>query len=495
MSDFLTISYRSVDGSYFPIVISDEAMTGQGMEKTVGARFNKPHIGIRRNGIFQRFWDELDMVQTRNKLILLQKEKNTIPSYVKNVQRHFELAVTAISEIPNNPTAEELFISYKNVCDEYRNICIYAYVANLLDRPLAAAAKNGLAELISNSDEATRNNYLLKLTRNPVANFLYDHDLELIQLLLAPNNETDITNHIEKWKTLFNGGNDSYGAQDVKDRILAFRGLSQEDLLKKKQQINNEYDLAKSEINQVEAELNIPNGLKATLALLRDCILLKETRKFCMTRLEDLVVPLFTSIGEKIGIKTENVAYLLSDEIERALLHCDQRMTNDYIESFKNNLCYVIQDGETRRFIGPKVDEVIDKYRLSDEIMPAATITKKQTPTQNTTDFKGFVSCLGYAKGPVKIVLGKSDFSKVQPGDILITPITTPEYIAIFDKIKGMVTFDGAGLTSHPATLSREYKIPAILGVKELDGVLHDNDIIEVDANNNKVKIIRSARQ
>ncbi len=493
MSDFITISYRGVEGKYFPSIVSDEAMTESGMEEVVGVRFLQPHIGIRRNGMFQRFWSMLDMVKTRDKLVKLQANNNTIPSYKIQVQNHFNSAKNILSKNLAGLTNQELLLTYKKVCADYRDICNFAYTANLLDRPVSETAKQGLSELMPDANDTTRNEYLLMLTRNPAANFLYNHDLELIEILVNLGSETEITEHINKWKTLFNGGNDNNGAQDIKERISTFNNFDKGELLKKKAEIQSQFTLAESEIYRIESELRIPEELKDTFALLRDCILLKETRKFCMTRLEDLIIPLFDEIGKRIDIKSENIAFLLPKELEDALLNKDGTVTNDKIQTFKDDLCWVVQDGKARRFIGTEVDEIIDKYGLSDEIKPAATITKGQTPTQNTTDFTGFVSCLGYAKGPVKLVLGKSDFSKVQTGDILVTPITTPEYIAIFDKIKGMVTFDGAGLTSHPATLSREYKIPAILGVKELDGVLHDNDIIEVDANNNKVKIIRSA--
>ena len=64
------------------------------------------------------------------------------------------------------------------------------------------------------------------------------------------------------------------------------------------------------------------------------------------------------------------------------------------------------------------------------------------------------------SKGVVRIVRGRKELSKIKKGDIIVSPMTTPEYIPILKKVKAIITNEG-GITCHAAVASREFKIPA----------------------------------
>lgn len=483
MSDYITISYRKVSGTYFPSIISDEAMTSEAMKNAVGACFELPHISIYRDGMFQRFWHLQDLIRARTQIAELQLKKNTLPEYVDQINQHYTVAIRVLTNDFTEATNNELWTTYESVIAEYRTICVYAYSANLLDKYLTDAVTSELsALLVENKDRLDE--YILTLSRNPMANFVYKHDLELIELITSNATDNAFDRHVDSWKTLFNG------AEDVHKRIDEFRSKSPKELESLKDEILAQSVNAKSDIEQLESALIINNELSDKFKLLRDCILLKETRKFCMTRLEEAIEPLFRAIGKVLEIEQANIAFMLPDEIKTALIENDRSVSNVQIDAFKSNLSYVIQNGLTERFIGQDVEMVISKYALEDELSAVADGgPAKDSTNTDQKEFKGFVSCLGYIEGPVCLVYGKEDFAKVKEGDILVTPITTPEYLSIFHLVKGMITFDGGGITSHPATLSREYKIPAILGIKELSTILKDGDIVTLDANSNSVKI------
>jgi phosphohistidine swiveling domain-containing protein/uncharacterized protein YdhG (YjbR/CyaY superfamily) len=93
--------------------------------------------------------------------------------------------------------------------------------------------------------------------------------------------------------------------------------------------------------------------------------------------------------------------------------------------------------------------------------------------------------------GRVKIVENKDELSKILEGDILVAPMTTPEYAPIFKKVSAIITDEG-GITSHAAIVSRELKIPCIVGTKIATKILKDGDLVEVDANKGVVKILKS---
>lgn len=101
----------------------------------------------------------------------------------------------------------------------------------------------------------------------------------------------------------------------------------------------------------------------------------------------------------------------------------------------------------------------------------------------------GMAAYKGFVRGVAKIVKNKNDFHKFKKGEILVAPNTRPEYVPII-KIAGAIISEEGGITCHSAIVSRELKIPCIVGVQGIISVLKDGDLVEVDANHGVVRII-----
>lgn len=91
------------------------------------------------------------------------------------------------------------------------------------------------------------------------------------------------------------------------------------------------------------------------------------------------------------------------------------------------------------------------------------------------------------SKGRVHILLDPSKVKGFRKGEILVAPMTSPEYIFAMRKASAVVT-DTGGLTSHAAIVSRELGIPCLVGTKIATKVLKDGDFVEVDANKGVVR-------
>lgn len=107
----------------------------------------------------------------------------------------------------------------------------------------------------------------------------------------------------------------------------------------------------------------------------------------------------------------------------------------------------------------------------------------------DTTELKGTTASLGKAMGTVKIVITQADQSKMNEGDILISPMTTPRLMTAIKKAAAIVTDEG-GLTAHAAIVSREFNIPCIVGTKFASKIFKDGDKVEVDAEKGIVRKI-----
>jgi phosphoenolpyruvate synthase/pyruvate phosphate dikinase len=108
----------------------------------------------------------------------------------------------------------------------------------------------------------------------------------------------------------------------------------------------------------------------------------------------------------------------------------------------------------------------------------------------NNTEIKGKVAYPGKIIGTARVVKKSSECESLKDGDILITYMTTPDFVPYMRKVGAIVTEEG-GITCHAAIVARELKKPCITGTGNIMSVIKDGDIIEVDANNGIVKIIK----
>lgn len=97
-------------------------------------------------------------------------------------------------------------------------------------------------------------------------------------------------------------------------------------------------------------------------------------------------------------------------------------------------------------------------------------------------ELKGAPASRGIAEGIVRIINTPEDFMKMRKGDILVAPMTRPEYLPLM-KIAGAIVTDEGGVTCHAAIVSRELGLPCIIGTQVATEVLKDGDVVEVDAN------------
>lgn len=111
---------------------------------------------------------------------------------------------------------------------------------------------------------------------------------------------------------------------------------------------------------------------------------------------------------------------------------------------------------------------------------------KKTEAVKGTPILEGYGASPGVASGTVKIIKDLSEIGKVQKGDILVTRMTSPDYVPAMEKSAAIVTDEG-GITCHAAIVSRELGVPCIIATKTATQVLKDNMKITVDASHGKV--------
>ncbi len=102
---------------------------------------------------------------------------------------------------------------------------------------------------------------------------------------------------------------------------------------------------------------------------------------------------------------------------------------------------------------------------------------------------KGNMAHAGKVTGKAVIVFNREQFSKVHTGDILVAPMTTPMFVPIMERAAAFVTDEG-GILCHAAIVAREMKKPCLTGTQIATKVLHDGDVLEVNATEGTVKVL-----
>lgn len=121
---------------------------------------------------------------------------------------------------------------------------------------------------------------------------------------------------------------------------------------------------------------------------------------------------------------------------------------------------------------------------------PITTLKQKATAKLNDTGTKqessltsilvGSSASPGIGVGPVKIIKTAKEIDKVQKGDVLVSIMTSPDFVPAMKKAVAIVT-DQGGQTSHAAIVSRELGIPCVVGTKMATSTLKDGQLITVD--------------
>ncbi|MEW6586314.1 MAG: phosphoenolpyruvate synthase, partial [Nitrospirota bacterium] len=86
----------------------------------------------------------------------------------------------------------------------------------------------------------------------------------------------------------------------------------------------------------------------------------------------------------------------------------------------------------------------------------------------------------GQASGKVRTVLNVKNLSAFNKGDILVTEMTTPDWVPAM-KIASAVVTNLGGKTCHAAIVSRELGVPCVVGAENATKVLQDGEVITVD--------------
>jgi pyruvate,water dikinase len=137
----------------------------------------------------------------------------------------------------------------------------------------------------------------------------------------------------------------------------------------------------------------------------------------------------------------------------------------------------------------PPFNLLPDPARLVNNAMMwglAQLFGERRLPTSDDSIVSGTAASSGRYTGKVRVIMGEHEFTKIQPGDVVVCPVTSPAWSVVFPSMGALVT-DMGGILSHPAIIAREHRIPAVVGTGNATVMLNDNQHVVVDGDRGTV--------
>jgi len=123
----------------------------------------------------------------------------------------------------------------------------------------------------------------------------------------------------------------------------------------------------------------------------------------------------------------------------------------------------------------------------SEPLLDAPLSAVEATPvTPPAPVVRGLGASPGVATGRVRVLASAADSGQLQPGEILVAAMTSPDWVPLMRRAAAIVT-DAGGMTSHAAIVSRELGIPCVVGTRKATRVLKDGAQVTVNGKDGTV--------
>lgn len=189
-----------------------------------------------------------------------------------------------------------------------------------------------------------------------------------------------------------------------------------------------------------------------------------------------------------------DIFFLADTKLTECIAHClptDRRDDAPFLSSTDIFSGLTSQDilSDRRHGFLYQQGELVPASRINAYLRERSFELVENVVVGNETLLYGQGASEGVVRGTVRIVRTVQDMVRVCAGDIVVSPMTTPELLPAM-KLSSAIVTDEGGLTCHAAVVARELGKPCIIGTKIAMKVLKDGDLVEVDATSGVVRII-----
>lgn len=324
--------------------------------------------------------------------------------------------------------------------------------------------------------------YLQKLMTPKEYPFQVLEQVDLAQIVLKvkskklTNLSKELARHKQKyqWLSCYNFDEKEFSLEDFKERLEVLLELPLEELRGKTEGIVNQLEKDELEFQRTAEEIGLSGDLLDQVKLLREFVFLRTYRIEMNSQSNFYLKPLLKEISRRGGVSVRELAMMLVSEIEAMLKEGKIPKSVNFAERERAAVLW-LDSCQFNCTFGDQAKKIIS------EKLGGGKVIEQVGEIKGTTASKGKV-----VRGKARVV-SKENISSFQRGEILVTTMTSPEFMPAIQKAVAIVTDEG-GVLCHAAIVSRELNKPCVIGTEVATKVLKTGDMVEVDAEKGVVK-------
>ncbi|MFA6410173.1 MAG: PEP-utilizing enzyme [Candidatus Buchananbacteria bacterium] len=377
-------------------------------------------------------------------------------------------------------TDQKLYSLYEQIKNIFlSNIVFNEYGVDLFDDFFDQVFAEKLKKITKNKIGQTE---LTKLLTPAETTESLNYQKKILEISIAKNYSAKTLGQLAKkfsWIAMGWDGSNELNSAQVKKDLVKLKKINLRERQKKLKEINDFSKKVKTERNKILKEYKIsPKELKPYFYLLDTFVVLHDQRKESQMRCNQIIFPVLLQMAKRFKISYSDLLFYFNADIKNLCLK-KQKLSQSLIKERKKGITWVIKNGQVQEFIGPQAKKVLAKLVLAN------------FKSNHTSEVTGQVASLGKITGIAFVTKsGKEAVKFIKKGEILITTMTTVDFLPAM-RLAGAVVTDDGGVTCHAAIVSRELGIPCIVGTKFATKVFKTKDKVEVDANKGVIRKIR----
>ena len=282
--------------------------------------------------------------------------------------------------------------------------------------------------------------------------------------------ESALKKHWNKYKhlSLHNIDDEFFDINYYKNRIKV---LGDDEEYNKQKEILDKADKELKEADILIKKIKLPTPIKNKINLIRWFMYLRTETIDHFMLVNGAYKTLFNSLSKIFDLPIDAVLHMTYKEILDSLKDGKLIISRDLImDRTKNGYAYLIAPHGSYLVTGNEVDE-----------LQKIVIPKEEK--KEIKKLKGQVAFKGKVSGIARVILDRRDAHILKEGEILVTTMTSPEFVPAMKMASGIITNEG-GILCHAAIMSRELRKPCVIGTKIATDVIKTGQKIILDADN-----------
>lgn len=373
-----------------------------------------------------------------------------------------------LASLTGKETNFDLAILFKRYYQSYVSFAKFMIIVVAIERALTTTITGALGTRVT-AKEVQKS--LSALMTPPALSEFQKEQVTLLRISLLADEERDwaLEEHYTsfKWLSCYNIDEAPYTRAYFRERLQGLLAEPKEAREKQFAELSLEVETDGSVYREMLKRLAFDAYTLGAIELLRQYVYLRTFRVEMNTKSNFYIQPLFNTIAQKLFLSARQTAALTPAE---TILALEKGVLPSATELEKRNKDYGYRYDESGITLvtGKEQTALLSEEELGHE------------EKNESAEVAGTAAFAGEIAGVARVVITKQDILDFKHGEVLVTTMTTPEFVPAMKKAAAIVTNEG-GVLCHAAIVARELKVPCIIGTRVATKIFKTGDVVKVD--------------